>query len=936
MAFFSRILGKIVLVLFITVIIGTLTFLTSTAVQTNAQDSVKEEKIEFDFYEGELSDGSMVSIDGFLAEVVDGKDILLESLSTEDDGWKIVVDESIDDTNDFVLIKNTDVETVVYGDEDLDRIASLQNFKSVEPNFIYTLQYTPNDTLISSQWWITDVSSPDADIQAFEMWDMEAAVQPDVTVGVIDTGVNQDHVDLANNLVTGYDFARDQVPAYDYHGHGTHVSGIIAAEANNATLVTGVSGRNNLKVMPLRIDLSVYQIIQAIQYAESNSIKILNLSLGGEGYSSSLKSVIDNFDGLIIASAGNLSRNNDGSNPIYPASYNSGNIISVAAVDQGNNVSSYSNYGSVSVDVAAPGTSVLSTYQTYVSGSDEEFENMALITESDYVNDPLNPVGQDWDVDSNKYAIADGGVYSNNQAHSMILATPIDASGTSENANLEIAFSAVIDYSIGCVEDYLAIYVDNNDDNWTEVAKYCGTFDYLSTSDPEFYTYDIDLGVTSNALRVKVRWVTDSSGVGSRVPTIDSLILRSYSDVTDGTATMNGTSMAAPVVSGLVGMLYSADPAINPLYAKYLVTTTGDPYLNPSSRPTATNTSVNGEEMFTRLNNPADGSFADETWFESATGELEESSYPFKSSGDFDGDGVDELVAMKRISSSSMELWTYPSHGNGTVTSEEWSSFNPWYMDNTLFMNSGDFNNDGLDDVAVLYKYSSSRLAVWVFESDGTSFTPSKWMVFDPWIVDSTEFVTVGDYNNDGFLDIATFYKYNSSRVALWVFEGDGTSFSSRRWYVFDPWNINSTKFVSSGDYNNDGFDDMAAFYYYNSTRVAMWIFESDGVVMTPSRWQVFDPWYVSRTKAMTTGDFDNDGNDDLGFFYSYDVDRMALWVYESNGSVFTPNRWNVFTGLQTANLINWFAGDYLGSGVDSILGLFDNSSNDVDLVIYR
>jgi subtilisin family serine protease len=941
-----RISGKYLIIIAFSFLLSTVNLFSSNIIQpTSALDKVLEntnvDNYESDFYQGELSDGSKVSIDGFLVELGDVKADTLAKLSvdnnSENNGWKVVDDNKKNSSKEFVLIRNIDIEDVTYGDDDLDRIANLQDFKSVEPNFIYTLQYTPNDTSLASQWWLTDVSSPDADIQAFEMWDIESATQPDVTVGVIDTGANLDHADLVNNLVTGYDFDRDQVPAYDYHGHGTHVAGIIAAEANNALGGVGVSGRNNLKVMPLRIDLSVYQIILALQYAESNGVKVVNLSIGGEGYSQSLKTVIDGFDGLIIASAGNLSRSNDGSSPIYPASYDSDNLIAVAAIDTNNNVSSYSNYGAESVDVAAPGTSILSTSQNFISGSTEEFNSLADITESDYINDPLNPVDEDWGLDSNSYAIAGGGVYSNNQDHSLILATPIDASGTSETANLEISFSAVIDYSIGCVEDYLSIYVDNNDDNWVEVERYCGSFDYTSTPEAEFYTYSIDLGAATDALRVKVRWVTDESGVGTRVPTIDSLILRSYSNVLDEMASMSGTSMAAPVVSGLAGLLYSAAPDINPLYAKYLITTTGDAYLNSSSRPTATNKSVNGQEMLTRLNNPADGSFTPELSLISTNGFMSESTDPFTAQGDFNGDGIDEVASVKRISSSKMEVWVAEGHGNGTLTPTYWwESTTSWNTDKIFFMDAGDFNGDGKDDLVLTYKYSDTKFAVWVLLSNGETFSSHRWNVVDNWKVYKSLFLNTGDFNGDGKDDFVIPYYYDTNRTAYWYYLSNGSTFTKYRWYVFSSWDYRKMIYTSTGDYNGDGFDDLAVMYRYTDTSMAVWVYESKGSSVYPRRWKKNTSWKYYKTFGMASGDYDNDGDDDLSFYYKYSSTSYAVWVYRADNVYFTPQRWNVLSTISTYALSGMYSGDLIGSGVDGITAIYDYGSGNARMYNHR
>ena len=161
----------------------------------------------------------------------------------------------------------------------------------------------------------------------------------------------------------------------DPYYHGTHVSGTIAAEGNNNTGITGVCW--SASIMPLKVlDESglgyVSDIVKAISYAIDNGAKVINVSLSGTFYSTSeydaIKSARDNGL-LVVAAAGNsgdgfelFGWNNDiPGNANYPASYDLNNIISVAATDQLDRLASFSNYGPISVDVAAPGVNVYST-----------------------------------------------------------------------------------------------------------------------------------------------------------------------------------------------------------------------------------------------------------------------------------------------------------------------------------------------------------------------------------------------------------------------------------------------------------------------------------------------------------------------------------------------------------------------------------------------
>ncbi len=234
-----------------------------------------------------------------------------------------------------------------------------------------------------------------SDIAAPKAWGTTTGDQGTV-VAVIDTGTDINHPDLKNNVwtnlnetpangidddkngyvddVNGWDFANNDASVYDAaaeDGHGTHVAGTIAAEGNNGIGVTGVNWK--AKIMPLKFlggpnGGYTSNAVKAIDYAITKEAKISNNSWGGTGSSQTLKDAIARADAaghLFVAAAGNggsdgVGDDND-STPSYPASYDNPNIISVAATDSKDALAGFSNYGAKSVDLAAPGVSILST-----------------------------------------------------------------------------------------------------------------------------------------------------------------------------------------------------------------------------------------------------------------------------------------------------------------------------------------------------------------------------------------------------------------------------------------------------------------------------------------------------------------------------------------------------------------------------------------------
>ena len=254
----------------------------------------------------------------------------------------------------------------------------------VEPNYVVRPLLVPDDPLYGSLWGMDQIGGPDA-------WDL--LTPSDVLVAVIDTGVDYDHEDLAANMwvnpgetpgdgidndfngfvddVHGWDFYDNDPDPMDEEGHGTHVAGTIGAVGNNATGVAGACW--GVEIMAVRFlgtgGGTTVDAIEAVEYATLNGAKILNNSWGGGGYSRALYEMIavsDGFGALFVAAAGNGGADGIGDDndavPFYPASYANPNIISVAASTAGDALAGFSNFGAESVDLAAPGVSILSTY----------------------------------------------------------------------------------------------------------------------------------------------------------------------------------------------------------------------------------------------------------------------------------------------------------------------------------------------------------------------------------------------------------------------------------------------------------------------------------------------------------------------------------------------------------------------------------------------
>ena len=267
----------------------------------------------------------------------------------------------------------------------------MRGVEAVEPDFIRTVSLVPNDPSYGQQYALPKMHVPEA-------WDITTG-SASVIVAIVDSGMQYTHPDLAANVymnpnetvdgidndgngyvddIRGWDFvgASLKKPKPDNNvadtlGHGTRVAGVIGAVGNNSLGVTGLNW--NVRLMPLKVgadttalDLSNAAILEAYDYARNNGARVINASFSGPEYShfeaDALQALHD--AGIILcAAAGNKTQSLE-TTPSYPASLNFPNIISVAATDSSELLASYSNYGSRSVDLGAPGSAIYTTSMT--------------------------------------------------------------------------------------------------------------------------------------------------------------------------------------------------------------------------------------------------------------------------------------------------------------------------------------------------------------------------------------------------------------------------------------------------------------------------------------------------------------------------------------------------------------------------------------------
>ena len=284
------------------------------------------------------------------------------------------------------------------------RLAADPHVKYVEPNHLVSILSTiPNDPSFGQLWGLNNTGQSggkvDADIDAPEAWDVTTGSK-DVTVAVVDSGVDFSHPDLAGEQWVnagencgstdptiscaqrangvdddgdgyvddwrGWDFVNGDNNPTDDNLHGTHVAGTIGATGNNGIGVVGVNW--NVSLMALKfINASgtgtTADAVRATLYAADHGAQFSNNSWGGPDSDVALQDAIDYAAGkgmLFVAAAGN-DGHSDEITPTYPAAWPSDSLVSVAATDNKDGLASFSNYGRAAVDLGAPGVGIVST-----------------------------------------------------------------------------------------------------------------------------------------------------------------------------------------------------------------------------------------------------------------------------------------------------------------------------------------------------------------------------------------------------------------------------------------------------------------------------------------------------------------------------------------------------------------------------------------------
>jgi thermitase len=450
-----------------------------------------------------------------------------------------------------------------------DAVAAFESNPAVayaEPNYLYHATAIPNDPRFSQTWGMTKISAPSA-------WNITTG-SSSVRVGVVDTGISTDHLDLSANVVPGYDFVQGDSDARDFNGHGTHVAGTIGARGNNARGVAGVNWQVSL--LPVRVldgsgSGSNSNVTAGLAYACSHGANIVNASLGGTGYSSSMRDAIAACPNtLFVVAAGNDGLSDDTS-PHYPCNYgaspdNLQNVICVAATDQNDALATFSNYGT-SVDLAAPGVGVTSTWPAYDPLAADGFED-PFVSWATYA--PAGtPFGRSTTRANGVYSAADSPAGNYLPGTDTLLYRTAPSASLAGRIGCRLFYNLRLDTQRS--HDFFQIFGS------TDGASFTGS-QWSGSTGGSFLALSSDMSAYDGTASFypALRLVSDADAVTGDGGYVDDLSLRCLKASAEDYTTISGTSMATPHVAGVAALVKAAHPSYTAAQIKNAILNTTD------------------------------------------------------------------------------------------------------------------------------------------------------------------------------------------------------------------------------------------------------------------------------------------------------------------------------------------------------------------------
>jgi subtilisin family serine protease len=470
-------------------------------------------------------------------------------------------------------------------EEAVSYYSSIPGVAYAEPDYLLYADRVPDDPGLWRQWGLSNTGQvfrenrtpgiPGADIHALPAWDLMTGNHSS-TVCVIDSGVDILHPDLHGNLwrdpltgLHGYNIIRgEEFDVWDDNGHGTHCSGIIGMIGNNSIGGSGVNWNISLasiKVLDSGGSAKTSDLVLAILYTSMQDFPVISYSINGYTWSNATYEAILSSSSLLVNSAGNfhIDTNND---PVYPACYNLSNLIAVAATDSHDNLTDFSNFGNRTIHVGAPGQDIYSTFPSIYTYDPVWYAESGNLT-------PWNITGTCTIDNTDGYPRPPSiRIDKNPDDYELVtfeMNTPV--SFGEEREGMELYLHYRVDDDTEKTEASITVLESYDKKTWNVVGD---IFCMVNSGWKQGFIFLPD-GGSSTYYRLETYLRTLDSPVHMHIGSVGVGTRRNVRE--PGYQFMNGTSMAAPFVSGMAAMIHQAAPDLTAHEIKTLIMETADP-----------------------------------------------------------------------------------------------------------------------------------------------------------------------------------------------------------------------------------------------------------------------------------------------------------------------------------------------------------------------
>ena len=833
------------------------------------------------------------------------------------------------------------------------------NIEYAEPNYIVRLAATPNDPSFAQLWGLKNTAQPiqgnpgaaGADIDIESAWNVTTGSSA-VVIGVVDTGIDYTHPDLAANMwvnpggkgnpncaagTFGFNAINDTCNPMDDEDHGTHVAGTIGAVGNNSKGVTGVNWTTSLMALKF-LGADGYgttaDAVAAIDFAiqakiDGVNVRVLSNSWGGGPFSKALLDVINKAneqDILFVAAAGNDNVNND-TYPHYPSSYAAANVISVAATDSRDGRAYFSNYGPKSVHLGAPGAAVYSTLPfsryEYYSGTSMATPHVTGVAALILAQNPSLTTAQV------KSAILDN-------VDPIPSLAGITTTGGRLNAAKALGAPASPDFTLSIAPSSRTVVRGN-------AASYT-----VTVVPANGFTGSVELSVTGLPAGTTATFTPSSTTSTSTL----TIVTSGTTPLSSASLTVTGSSGALTrssfaTLSTVLSQPLAPCPSFTLLsYQASASTSVAIADFNRDGKGDVIVTETEANRVRIRLSNntlwtypvgtaPLSAAAADfngdgrldvatansgsndvsillangDTSFQAAVAYGAGAS-PFSvATGDFNGDGKADLAVANNGSSNVSVLL---GQGNGTFA----AAVNYATASGPFWVTPADFDRDGRLDLAVA-NFNANNVSLLRGNGDGTFQTATTVAAGA-----APTSIAAADFDRDGLLDLAV-TNYSAGKVSVLSGNGNGTFDAAVAFTVG-----NAPASVAAGDVNGDGQVDLVV---ANSDSNTLSILRGNGGGFLAAISLGFSGDEPSQAAV---GDVDGDGRLDIavsmaGYYYGY-----GLAIYRNLGDCAV--NCGAFAAAADTSVIGPLSvatGDFNGDGrVD--VATINNSGNSVTITL--